>query len=52
MFLPQLDQGLDCFVDADFAGQYGYEDDQDPSVKSRTDFVLTLFGCPAKQNAN
>ena len=25
----------------------GYEDDQDPvSVKSRTGFVLTLFGCP------
>jgi len=34
-------------VDADFAGLYGYEDDQDPvSVKSRTGFVLTLFGCP------
>ena len=47
LFLPKLTQGLDCFVDADFAGQHGYEDDQDPSsVKSRTGFVLTLFGCP------
>ena len=26
---------------------YGHEDDQDPmSVKSRTGFTLTLFGCP------
>jgi hypothetical protein len=46
-FRPNLEQGLDCWVDADFAGLYGYEDDQDPvSVKSRTGFVLTLFGCP------
>ena len=34
-------------VDADFCGFYGHEDDQDPiSVRSRTGFVLTLFGCP------
>ena len=34
-------------MDADFAGLYGHEDDKDPvSVKSRTGFVLTLFGCP------
>ena len=46
-FQPDLKAGLDCYVDADFAGLYGYEDDQDPvSVKSRTGFVLTLFGCP------
>jgi len=46
-FEPNLKTGLDCYVDADFAGLYGYEDDQDPvSVKSRTGFVLTLFGCP------
>ena len=38
---------MNCYVDADFAGLYGYEDDQDPvSVKSRTGFTLTLFGCP------
>jgi hypothetical protein len=47
VFTPDLDAGLDCWVDADFAGMYGYEDEQDPvSVKSRTGFVLTLFGCP------
>jgi len=46
-FVPKLDQGLDCWVDADFCGLHGYEDDQDPvSVKSRTGFVLTLCGCP------
>ena len=46
-FIPDLKQGLDCYVDADFAGLYGYEDHQDPiSVKSRTGFTLTLFGCP------
>ena len=47
IFCPDLEQGLDCYVDADFAGMYGYEDEQDPvSVKSRTGFVLTLFNCP------
>ena len=46
-FDPNLQSGLDCYVDADFAGLYSYEDSQDPvSVKSRTGFVLTLFGCP------
>ena len=47
MFRPDLHQGLDCWVDADFCGMFGHEDDQDPvSVHSRTGFVLTLFGCP------
>ena len=42
-----MNQGLNCYVDADFAGLYGYEDEQDPvSVRSRTGFTLTLFGCP------
>lgn len=46
-FKPDLSEGLNCCVDADFAGLFGHEDDQDPvSVKSRTGFVLTLFGCP------
>jgi hypothetical protein len=40
-------KGLDCAVDADFAGLYGYEDEQDPiSVKSRTGFIITLHGFP------
>ena len=34
-------------MDADFAGLWGYEDDQDPvCVKSRTGYVLTLGNCP------
>jgi hypothetical protein len=43
-FEPNISAGLVCYVDANFAGRYSYEDDQDPvSVKSRTGFVLTLF---------
>ena len=46
-FVPDLKAGLDCYVDADFAGLWGHEDEQDPvCVKSRTGFTLTLFGCP------
>ncbi len=38
---------LDCCVDADFAGLWGHEDDQDPvCVRSRTGFVMTLADCP------
>jgi hypothetical protein len=37
----------DAIVDADFAGLYGVEDDQDPMcVKSRTGYCLTLANCP------
>jgi hypothetical protein len=44
---PSKELCIDCYVDADFAGLYGYEDDQDPvSVKSRTGYVLTLANCP------
>jgi hypothetical protein len=38
---------IDCYVDADFAGLWGYEDTQDPScVKSRTGYVIFLNDCP------
>jgi hypothetical protein len=38
---------IDCYVDADFAGLWGYEDKQDPScVKSRTGFVILIADCP------
>ena len=38
---------IDCMVDADFAGLWNREDDQDPHcVKSRTGFVILLGGCP------
>jgi hypothetical protein len=46
-FIPNLEEGLDCYVDTDFAELWGHEDDQDPvSVHSRTGFTLTLFRCP------
>ena len=38
---------LDMYCDADFAGLWKYEDDQDPvCVRSRTGYVMTLGGCP------
>ena len=38
---------FDCYVDADFAGMYGFEDPQDPnSAKSRTGYVFTLGDNP------
>ena len=38
---------LDCYVDADFAGLWSYEVDQDPvCVKSCTGYVMTLGDCP------
>jgi hypothetical protein len=44
---PTGDIALDCYVDADFAGLWKQEDDQDPiCVKSRSGFLITLGGCP------
>ncbi len=38
---------LDCYVDADFAGNWNTEDGTNPaSVTSRTCFVLIYFSCP------
>ena len=46
-FKPTQQLTLDCYVDADFAGLYNVEHQNDPvCVKSRTGFVLTLGGCP------
>jgi len=46
-FKPTTDMTLDMYVDADFAGLFHAEDDQDPiSVKSRTGFAITLGACP------
>ena len=39
--------GIDCFVDADFAGLWRVENDADPvSSKSRTGFVIFVGNCP------
>jgi hypothetical protein len=38
---------IDIYVDADFAGGWGYEDPSDPAcVKSRTGYVIEVMGCP------
>jgi hypothetical protein len=51
-FRPSADLQLDCYVDADFAGLWNYESDQDPvCVKSRTGYVMTLGGCPIQWNS-
>ena len=44
---PDGSKGIDCYVDADFAGLWKSEDAQDPvSVKSRTGYLITFLGCP------
>ena len=44
---PSEELKIDCYVDSDFAGLWGSEDNQDPvCVKSRTGYVLMLAGCP------
>jgi len=38
---------IDVYVDADFAGGWGFEDPLDPScVRSRTGFIVEVMGCP------
>jgi len=38
---------INCYVDADFAGLWNHEDDQDPHcVKSRTGYVICVDGSP------
>ena len=47
IFTSNLSIGLEMFCDADFAGLWKFEDPQHPnSVKSRTGFVIKLYGCP------
>jgi len=44
---PTDDLKLECFCDADFAGLWGAEDEQDPiCVRSRTGYVITIGGAP------
>jgi hypothetical protein len=44
---PSQDLKIDLYVDASFAGLWGYEDKHDPAcVKSRTGFVIFVGGCP------
>ena len=49
IFNPKKNEDIeiDCYVDADFAGMWGFEDEQDPScVKSRTGFIIFIQSCP------
>ena len=42
---PTSDQRVDCYVDADFAGLFAIENNEDPiSVKSRTGYVILYKG--------
>ena len=44
---PGTDPKLDCYADADFAGLWNVESDQDPvCVKSRTGYVIMFASCP------
>ena len=47
IFKPDPTKGLECFVDADFAGGWNKADAIDAgTVMSRTGYVLTYAGCP------
>ena len=47
MLNPSSNLNVDCYVNADFAGTWKVEDDQDPvSVKSRSGHLITFMGCP------
>jgi hypothetical protein len=44
---PSKEMKLDMYCDADFAGLWNHEDDQDPTcVKSRSGIIITLGECP------
>ena len=44
---PSKQLTVDCFVDADFAGQWNVENPEDPlCVKSQTGYVLLVGNCP------
>ena len=44
---PDVEKGLEVFVDADFAGGFEKSTAEDPaSVHSRTGFVIKYAGCP------
>lgn len=46
-FRPDPARGLECFVDADWAGSWQMRSSHDPiSVRSRTGYVIMYAGCP------
>ena len=47
IFTPDGDKGLECYVDADFAGGWDKADSGNPeAVLSRTGYVLMYANCP------
>ena len=47
IYRPDLSRGLECHVDADFAGGWSSGDTTNPeAVLSRTGFVISYAGCP------
>ena len=47
IFRPDPKIGIECYVDADFSGNWRKEDSEDPSsVLSRTGFVISYERCP------
>ena len=46
-YKPDPTKGLECYVDADFAGGWSSGDHTNPEcVLSRTGFVIMYAGCP------
>ena len=49
IYKPDPSRGLECFVDADFAGAWDAEDKLNPeNVLSRTGYVIMYAGCPVQ----
>ena len=47
IYKPNKSLGLECFVDADFAGGWNQADADNPdNVMSRTGYVIRYVGCP------
>ena len=47
VFKPDLSRGIECFVDADFSGNWNAVDSEDPqNVLSRTGYIIYYGGCP------
>ena len=47
VFKPDLTKGIECYVDADFSGNWTAVESEDPeNVLSRTGFIIYYGGCP------
>ena len=47
VYNPDMKKGLECYVDADFAGGWAKADADNPdNVLSRTGYIIMYAGCP------